>query len=48
MAVSLPSHRPSKSHYYVPLRYLRAWAMLLAALALLIAAVTGLLITLGY
>ena len=48
MAVSMPSHRPSKTNYYVPLRYLRAWAALLAALALLIAAITALLVTLGY
>jgi hypothetical protein len=44
----MPSDLPSKILYSVPLRYLKAWAAVLAALAVLIAAVTGLLVTLGY
>jgi hypothetical protein len=48
MAVNMPGNRPSKTNYYIPLRYLRAWTALFFALALLIAAVTGLLVALGY
>ena len=44
----MPSHSPYKAPYRVPLRYVRAWAAFLLALAVLIAAVTGLLLTLGY
>ncbi len=48
MAVSMPSHRPSKTSYYVPLRYLKAWTALFVSLTVFIAALTVLLITLGY
>lgn len=45
--MTLSSHRPSRSRYDLQLRYLKAWAAVLTALALLITAITGLLATLG-
>lgn len=48
MTVDLPSHRPSKTSNNVPLRYLKAWTALFVSLTVFLAALTGLLITLGY
>ena len=48
MVVILSGNRPSKPHYRLPPRYLKAWAALFIVITVVVVAVTGLRLALGF